>query len=219
MGKCSTLVALLYSTNTSQALCITMDRSQQGVVPRTCLSKYPIKPRTSPPRQGPPQGPPPGMRGPGMRPPTAPNGSANSQPPPSVNGRISPALRSMSPGPNQTPLPHMQGAPRARSNSNAPFNGPPGFMPSNSRQMPPRMQGPPRGRSNSSAPHAGPPRLMSPGPYGDGSQMAPPPRMSRPRSSSASQVGARQAPVSGPSPMNLNVMGAVPRKPVPGMAL
>ena len=35
-----------------QALCIRMDRSQQGVVPRTCLSKLPVKPR---PQQGPPQ--------------------------------------------------------------------------------------------------------------------------------------------------------------------
>lgn len=41
----------------SQALCIRLDRSAQGVAPRTCLSARPVKPRSKPP--GPP---PPGMR-------------------------------------------------------------------------------------------------------------------------------------------------------------
>lgn len=41
-----------------QALCIRLDRSQQGVAPRTCLSTRPVKPRSN----GPPRGPPaPGM--------------------------------------------------------------------------------------------------------------------------------------------------------------
>lgn len=51
-----------------QCLCIRMDRTQQGVCPRTCLSKLPVKPRQQgPPPQNGPQGarprgpPPPGM--------------------------------------------------------------------------------------------------------------------------------------------------------------
>lgn len=46
----------------SQALCIRLDRSAQGVAPRTCLSARPVKPRSKPP--GPP---PPGMRVPVQR--------------------------------------------------------------------------------------------------------------------------------------------------------
>lgn len=45
-----------------QALCIRLDRSAQGVAPRTCLSARPVKPRSKPP--GPP---PPGMRMPVQR--------------------------------------------------------------------------------------------------------------------------------------------------------
>lgn len=42
-----------------QALCTRMDRSQQGVVPRTCLSTRPVKPRPQPGgvRPGPPVNP------------------------------------------------------------------------------------------------------------------------------------------------------------------
>lgn len=39
-------------TNNIQALCVRLDRSQQGVVPRTCISKMPLKPR----QNGAPQG-------------------------------------------------------------------------------------------------------------------------------------------------------------------
>lgn len=41
-----------------QALCIRLDRSQQGVAPRTCLSTRPVKPRSNGPPHGPPE---PGM--------------------------------------------------------------------------------------------------------------------------------------------------------------
>jgi hypothetical protein len=47
-----------------------MDRSQQGVAPRTCLSKQPLKPRQGPPpgaRAGPPRSGP-GLMGPPPRP-------------------------------------------------------------------------------------------------------------------------------------------------------
>jgi hypothetical protein len=50
-----------------------MDRSQQGVAPRTCLSKVPLKPRPMGPpppgaRNGPPHGPPRGPPRPGQSP-------------------------------------------------------------------------------------------------------------------------------------------------------
>jgi hypothetical protein len=187
--------------NISKALCITMDRSQQGVVPRTCLSKHPVKPRTGPPRQGPP---PPHMRGnPPIRSPMGPGGIPQIQGPMSpadgshppvlspASGRMSPSPRAMSPGPRQMASPQMQQGPRGRSHSNAPY--------------------------------AGPQRSMSPGPYGGGPQMAPPSQMGRPRSNSANQaMGPRRGPAPGPSPMNPNspMVGAIPsRKPVPGQAL
>ncbi|KAF2134462.1 hypothetical protein P153DRAFT_2229 [Dothidotthia symphoricarpi CBS 119687] len=214
--RAGSLVRMLHEYDDGWALCINMDRSQQGVVPRTCLSKHPVKPRTGPPPQGPPQG----MRGPVMRPAMSPSGILPPQPLSPANGRMSPAPRSMSPGPKQMSPPQVQGSPRARSNSNAHFSGPPPSMSPGPRQMSPRMQEPPRGRSNSNAPYAGPPRSMSPGPYGGGPHMAPPPQMGRPRSNSASQVIARRGPATGPSPMNPNPAGAsVPRKPVPGMAM
>jgi hypothetical protein len=204
--KAGSLVRMLHEYDDGWALSISMDRTQQGVVPRTCLSKHPVKPRTGPPRQGPP---PPHMRGPPIRSPMGPGGIPQPRPMSPASGRMSPGPRSMSPGPRQMP-PHMQG-PRNRAHSNAPYPGSP--------------QG--RGRSNSNAPYAGPPRSMSPGPYGGG-PMAPPPQMGRPRSNSAGQVnGARRGPAPGPSPMNPNA-GPVPapttsaipnRKPVPGQAL
>ena len=41
-----------------KALCIRLDRSQQGVAPRTCLSTRPVKPRAKGPlRTGTPEGP------------------------------------------------------------------------------------------------------------------------------------------------------------------
>ncbi|KAK4153010.1 myosin-1 [Chaetomidium leptoderma] len=43
------LVRLLHEYDDGWALCIRLDRSQQGVVPRTCLSTRPVKPR---PQQG-----------------------------------------------------------------------------------------------------------------------------------------------------------------------
>lgn len=204
------LVRMLHEYDDGWALCVRLDRSQQGVAPRTCLSKHPVKPRQGPPRQqGPPgsprqQGPPgqprmrgppgPGPNGPPMGPhggpqqrPMSPASGRNSPHPPSLspaNGRMSPAPRSMSPGPRQMSPP--QG--RARSNSNAPY--------------------------------ASQPRSMSPGPYGGGPQMAPPQQMGRPRSNSASQAGARRGPPPGPSPMNPNAPVQMPaRKPIPGQAM
>ncbi|KAK4640781.1 hypothetical protein QC761_606640 [Podospora bellae-mahoneyi] len=55
--KAGQLVRLLHEYDDGWALCIRLDRSQQGVVPRTCLSTRPVKPR--PAQNGPrvvPQG-------------------------------------------------------------------------------------------------------------------------------------------------------------------
>lgn len=190
------LVRMLHEYDDGWALCIRLDRSQQGVVPRTCLSKYPVKPRTGPPRQGPP----PGMRGPPMRSPMGPGGVPQPRPLSPGSGRNSPHPPSgrNSPGPrqmqmqNQMPAQHFaQQGPRGRSNSNSPN---PQFSQ-------------PRQRSNSNGP------------------MAPPPQMDgRPRSNSASEVGARRGPAPGMSPMNPNAGNpnsppVVNRKPVPGMAI
>ncbi|WPH00171.1 Hypothetical protein R9X50_00299400 [Acrodontium crateriforme] len=43
------LVRMLHEYDDGWALCVRMDRSQQGVCPRTCLSKLPVKPRPGPP--------------------------------------------------------------------------------------------------------------------------------------------------------------------------
>lgn len=192
------LVRMLHEYDDGWALCIRMDRSQQGVVPRTCLSKHPVKPRTGPPRQGPP---PPGMRGPPIRSPMGPGGIPQPRPLSPGSGRNSPHPPSgrNSPGPrqmqmqNQMPPQHFgQQNPRGRSNSNAPS---PQFSQ-------------PRQRSNSNGP-----------------MMAPPPQMDgRPRSNSASQAGARRGPAPGMSPMNPNAgqgvgQPVVNRKPLPGMAI
>ncbi|KAF2005782.1 hypothetical protein P154DRAFT_423304 [Amniculicola lignicola CBS 123094] len=206
------LVRMLHEYDDGWALCIRMDRSQQGVVPRTCLSKHPVKPRTGPPRQGPPG---PRMRSPPIASPMAPSGVPRPLTPSSgrnspmmapPNGRMSPAPRSMSPGPRA-----MAPGPRAMS------PGPRSMSPGPNRMSPPGG----RARSNSNAPYAGQPRSMSPGPYGGGPQYnMPPPQMGRPRSNSASQVNARRAPAPGPSPMNPNAASPMPqRKPIPGMAL
>ncbi|KAK3939052.1 hypothetical protein QBC46DRAFT_154984 [Diplogelasinospora grovesii] len=55
------LVRLLHEYDDGWALCIRLDRSRQGVVPRTCLSTRPVKPRPAgaggPGRMGPPVNP------------------------------------------------------------------------------------------------------------------------------------------------------------------
>ncbi|KAI9054935.1 hypothetical protein LZ554_002078 [Drepanopeziza brunnea f. sp. 'monogermtubi'] len=58
------LIRVLHEYDDGWALCIRLDRSKQGVVPRTCLSTRPVKPRLQqPPMQNGQYSPPPGMRG------------------------------------------------------------------------------------------------------------------------------------------------------------
>lgn len=88
-----------------QALCIRLDRSQQGVAPRTCLSARPVKPRPVADRSPAPRGPPPAaMFGSPVARPTSPAGGRGSPGPYSRDPRSMsppprPVQRSMSPGP------------------------------------------------------------------------------------------------------------------------
>ncbi|KAL8709413.1 MAG: hypothetical protein Q9220_005796 [cf. Caloplaca sp. 1 TL-2023] len=90
------LVRLLHEYDDGWALCIRLDRSQQGVAPRTCLSARPVKPRPNPNARGPPPRgpPPPGMFGPGQQRPMSPSSGRGS---PSPYDR---APRGMGPGPH-----------------------------------------------------------------------------------------------------------------------
>lgn len=72
--KAGQLVRLLHEYDDGWALCIRLDRSQQGVVPRTCLSTRPVKPRPNPA----------GMRGPPVNPSSRPGSSRPRSPPAGV---------------------------------------------------------------------------------------------------------------------------------------
>ncbi|CZR62121.1 uncharacterized protein PAC_12018 [Phialocephala subalpina] len=78
--KAGQLIRVLHEFDDGWAMCIRLDRSQQGVCPRTCLSARPVKPRPANPQAA--RGPSPGMRGPGpqVRPMT-PNGQGRSMTP------------------------------------------------------------------------------------------------------------------------------------------
>ncbi|KAH8880296.1 hypothetical protein GQ53DRAFT_774310 [Thozetella sp. PMI_491] len=139
------LVRLLHEYDDGWALCIRLDRSQQGVVPRTCLSTRPVKPKQP---QGGPRGPPvnpqrgpgpnypPGQRpmtpqgrrpsagGPYVRPesPMRPSTSHGTGPRPQspaggpMGRPMSPGPRSQSPGPrSQSPGPQYQPQGRPQS--------------------------------------------------------------------------------------------------------
>ncbi|KAN0104611.1 hypothetical protein V8E51_010356 [Hyaloscypha variabilis] len=171
------LIRLLHEYDDGWALCIRLDRSQQGVVPRTCLSTRPVKPR---PQQNGPRGPPPpGMRVPQQQPrpmspsgrPMTPNGqhprpmSPSQQRPMTPNGQhprpMSPSTqRPMTPN-GQHPRPMspsqqrpMQGRPGSPSQMQARRNSPPGpsamnpqYSPSNSPPGPGFASGSPPNNS------------------------------------------------------------------------
>ncbi|TVY33649.1 hypothetical protein LOCC1_G008820 [Lachnellula occidentalis] len=139
------LIRLLHEYDDGWALCIRLDRAQQGVAPRTCLSTRPVKPR--PQQKGPPTArgpPPPGMRGPPQGRPMSP--AMNNGPPRSQ----SPSGRPMSPAMNNGP-------PRSQSPSGRPMT-PNGSHP----RGPPNNQ---QGRNRSpSASHVQARRNSPPGP-------------------------------------------------------
>ncbi|GAB0131579.1 hypothetical protein EsDP_00000043 [Epichloe bromicola] len=142
--KAGDLVRLLHEYDDGWALCIRLDRSQQGVVPRTCLSTRPVKPRS--PQGGPRPGPPVNPsgqfpRGLPQRPMT-PQGIPGPRP-------MSPSGRPQSPGPRPTGPP--PGAPGSRPQSpmgaHRQIGGHPGVAPTTPVQSPPRgpSNGPPTG--------------------------------------------------------------------------
>ncbi|KAI9886043.1 MAG: coiled-coil domain-containing protein mad1 [Watsoniomyces obsoletus] len=234
------LVRLLHAYDDGWALCIRLDRSQQGVAPRTCLSEYPVKPRPmGPPPAGSnsPRGtpPPPGwrppMQGPGMQ--GRPGSPANT-PPGSSSAR--PWTPSGGPNGRQSPGPYTALHPRPlspASGRNSP--GPQG------RPASPAMSGGPR---YAPAPYRAPPRPASPAGSGRQSPTSrdfPPPATS-PRSGTPVGPGSRGSPLGhSPSPSQHQSPQRLPtvlrsgspgpqgrpaspapgtaRKPVPGQAL
>jgi hypothetical protein len=185
------LIRMLHEYDDGWALCIRLDRSQQGVVPRTCLSTRPVKPR---PQQNSPRGPPPpgmrvpqGMPPPGSARPMTPNGqqpkamTANQQRPMTPSQQ----QRAMTPtGGQQFPLTPSQEA-RSMSPGSQQRSASPAQVP-----LPESPRAPSR-PSSPSGQHAG--RKGPPGP----SPMNP-----------VAFIGAGSPPTSAPI-----------RKPVPGQAL
>lgn len=158
--KAGQLVRLLHEYDDGWALCIRLDRSKQGVVPRTCLSARPVKPRPQQngPRPGPPVNPQgPGNRGPGPqgRPPMSPMGPGGQPRPmspanraaPPANRPQSPAGRPISPyrpqspaGPPQSPAGVRSQSPGPQQRAQSPSamnrrNNPPGPSPMNPQQQ------------------------------------------------------------------------------------
>lgn len=123
------LVRLLHEYDDGWALCIRLDRSQQGVVPRTCLSVRPVKPRPPPngnARPGPPINTNGGPGGRGPMGPNGPNGPMNGRGPMGPGGPNGPMSqmnnmgRPQSPAGQQRPMTPQggPGAPRMMMNSN-----------------------------------------------------------------------------------------------------
>ncbi|KAI0469580.1 hypothetical protein F4859DRAFT_516074 [Xylaria cf. heliscus] len=222
------LVRILHEYDDGWALCIRLDRSKQGVVPRTCLSTRPVKPRPAggPPgsRNGGPPVNPNGPRGPPRGP--GPNSPANF-PPGHPLGRPESPMRPMN-GRPQSPAqmrPYSPAGARPQSPAQMRPYSPAGPRPQSPAQM--RPYSPAGGRPMSpqtggpASPAGGPP--MSPGPR----SQSPGPRQQRPQSPNG--MNRRHSPP-GPSPMNPNnapqfrgppgppSQGPVDRKPVPGQA-
>ncbi|KAA8651749.1 hypothetical protein EYZ11_000005 [Aspergillus tanneri] len=178
------LVRLLHEYDDGWALCVRLDRSQQGVAPRSCLSSRPVKPRARPP-PGAVHGP--GPRGPPMM---GPNGPIPAGPQPT---RFYPQEgRSRSPAPSHPMSPAHPG-----------YAGPP--RPYQQRPMSPAQFPVPRSFSPGPGPRPVVPRSMSPGPYGPpGLQRPDIPATQRQRSNSAGAPASsipRSTGSPGPSPL------------------
>ncbi|KAI5239130.1 hypothetical protein E4T43_06914 [Aureobasidium subglaciale] len=123
--KVGQIVRVLHEYDDGWALCMKMDRSQQGVAPRTCLSKLPLKPRpTGPPpgaKNGPPRAAP--RAGPGaMGPPPRPIGAKVRQNSSSSQGSAASSQQrrpSMAPSKPSSPTLNEQAQARQRSTSAA----------------------------------------------------------------------------------------------------
>ncbi|KAL3427486.1 hypothetical protein PVAG01_00995 [Phlyctema vagabunda] len=212
--KAGQLIRLLHEYDDGWALCIRLDRSQQGVVPRTCLSTRPVKPR---PQQNGPRGPPPGMRvptqnqgpmSPGMQgPPSA--ASTFSSGPRTPMGNLAP--RPMTPNGNQNrpmnPNGNQNRPMTPNGNQNRPMtpNGGPQYTPQT-----PKAQG--QGRVRSPTVTQGQAPRVQPGPSPmNPVEAAPAPYPDSRPSTPQAQEHKESPPPAAPS--------AVERKPVPGQAL
>ncbi|KAJ5490883.1 hypothetical protein N7539_002450 [Penicillium diatomitis] len=170
--RAGALVRMLHEYDDGWALCVRMDRSQQGVAPRSCLSARPVKRRPRPP---PGAGPGPAPRGP--------------LPPMGPHGRM--------PGPPPGDRYYPQGPPGAANSSRPPYPAGP-MPPANGFPAVPRPMSP-GARSMSPAPRSRPgpnpgPRSMSPGPYGPGGMQRPAmPVSQRQRSNSAGNMARPMA--------------------------
>ncbi|KAL1888543.1 hypothetical protein Sste5346_009499 [Sporothrix stenoceras] len=203
------LVRLLHEYDDGWALCIRLDRSKQGVVPRTCLSTRPVKPR--PPQNGGRAGPPVNPSGRPMTPQGGPRGP----------GR-------MGPGPMGVPASMMpgQGArPQspAMNRPNTPQGGPPSQMMNNGQMRPQSPYGGPPGGPRSASPAGA--RSMSPAPGSIGRPQSPAELPSGPanngsRPQSPAGASVRKVTPPGPSPMSqqMRPTNSIGRKPVPGQA-
>ncbi|KAI3332408.1 hypothetical protein HD806DRAFT_519150 [Xylariaceae sp. AK1471] len=194
------LVRILHEYDDGWALCIRLDRSRQGVVPRTCLSTRPVKPRPAggPPgsRNGGPPVNPSGQRGPPGGP--GPNYSPN-YPPGPPHGRPESPMRPMN-GRPQSPA-HMRPYSPAGGRPMSPHIGRPA-SPAGSRPMSPssRAQSPGHRQQRPQSPNG---MSRRPGPPG--------PSPMNPNNGSGAPHQYRGPP--GPPPQ-----GQVGRKPVPGQA-
>ncbi|KUI68278.1 Translation initiation factor IF-2 [Cytospora mali] len=220
------IVRLLHEYDDGWALCIRLDRSQQGVVPRTCLSTRPVKPR--PPQQGGPRGPPVNPQGRPQGRPQGPPMSGQRGPGP----KFPPGNRPMGPpgGPPGGPLPPLGPNGRPRGPSVSSQRGPgPNYPPGNRPMGPPGRPGPPMGpgpRPQSPAMQrpqspAGQ-RPQSPGPQGQPGRPQSPSGMSKQHSPPGpSQMKQEYRPSfdSPPqAPPQAPPQGSLTRKPVPGQA-
>ncbi|PGH37114.1 hypothetical protein GX50_00097 [[Emmonsia] crescens] len=183
------LVRLVHEYDDGWALCVRLDRSSQGVVPRTCLSARPVRPR---PRNQPNAQGGPGPRGP------PPMGHHHGGPP-SDGGRsmsMSSQISHHSPNPNGPPPLRFQQPANGRPAS------PASPAPSSYRTFPPQQQHPhphhphhhqhQKGRSMSPARFPQVPRSLSPGPgrIPQPRSMSPGPgRIPQPRSMSPGPYG------------------------------
>ncbi|KAL8656629.1 MAG: hypothetical protein Q9226_002611 [Calogaya cf. arnoldii] len=186
------LVRLLHEYDDGWALCIRLDRSQQGVAPRTCLSARPVKPRPNPNARGPPPRgpPPPGMFDPGQQRPMSPSSGRG---PPSPYDR---APRGMAPGPHGG----------QRSMSPGPYGGGP---------QRPNIPSPGGRRRSNSASEVRERRMSPPGP----SPMNP---NAQGILSGVQKVPLQQQAAAGPDqvPLSSSPPASIPaRKPVPGQAM
>ncbi|ERT03406.1 hypothetical protein HMPREF1624_01721 [Sporothrix schenckii ATCC 58251] len=209
------LVRLLHEYDDGWALCIRLDRSKQGVVPRTCLSTRPVKPR---PLQGG------GRAGPPVNPsgrPITPQGG------PFGPGRM--------PGPMGGPMgvpgsmvPGQGGRPQSPANGpNTPQGGPPSQKMMNGQMRPQSPYGGPPGGPRSASPATIGARSVSPLSGSIGRPQSPAELSGASSGTSGSQpqspasTGLHNITPPGPSPVNKPVRptNSIGRKPVPGQAL